>query len=257
MAAQIEVRTSVPYTQIPNALIRDKRLRLQTRAVLIMMLSLPPDWDYSVRGMASVAGVSKDTMARILAELEQAGYLRRQRQSRGEGGQFGRASFILTDDPTALFEDEEQPCPENPDTAPCPNLPCPEKPCPVNSPQQIKEKQIQEQQKNPLPPKGAIPPEVRSRVDRYAGEDRELQAAILGLLENRVAIREPVLTTRALSGILNKLDRLSEGRRSYKLLMLENATTRNWLTVYPLKLDELPAPEPEDSGEEDPWDAVC
>lgn len=149
MAPQIEVRTKNPYTQIPNALIRDKRLRLQTRAVLILMLSLPPDWDYSVRGMASVAGVSKDTMSRLLGELEEAGYLRRKEQARGEGGQFGKAAFILTDDPTALFDDEEvpvqEPCPKNADTgAPCPNLPCPEKPCPEKSPQQIKEEQTKD-----------------------------------------------------------------------------------------------------------------
>ena len=35
---QIEVRTRDPYTHIPNAVIRDKNLRLQTRAVLILML---------------------------------------------------------------------------------------------------------------------------------------------------------------------------------------------------------------------------
>ena len=163
-APQIDIRTKNPYTNIPNALIRDKRLRLQTRAVLILMLSLPPDWDYSVRGMAVVAGVSKDTMGRIMGELEETGYLRRRRQDRGEGGRFGRAGFILTDDPAALFEDEEkeesEPCPENADTeAPCPNLPCPEK-----SPQQIKE-----QQNTPLPPKGEK--RARSRPPAKATAD--------------------------------------------------------------------------------------
>ena len=159
---QIEVRTRDPYTHIPNAVIRDKNLRLQTRAVLILMLSLPPDWDFSVRGMASVAGVIKDTMSRILSELEAAGYLRRKMQARGEGGQFGKAGFILTDDPTAFFDDEEapaeepaeEPCPENTDTAPCPNLPCPDSPCPEKSPQQNKEQQTT--QEDTIPP--VVPP---------------------------------------------------------------------------------------------------
>ena len=39
---QIEVRTRDPYTHIPNAVIRDKNLRLQTRAVLILMLLVKP-----------------------------------------------------------------------------------------------------------------------------------------------------------------------------------------------------------------------
>ena len=167
---QIEVRTRDPYTHIPNAVIRDKNLRLQTRAVLILMLSLPPDWDFSVRGMASVAGVSKDTMSRILSELEAAGYLRRKMQARGEGGQFGKAGFILTDDPTAFFDDEEapaeepaeEPCPENTDTAaPCPNLPCPENPCPVNSPQQNKEEQTNDRRYPPI-----VPPQGEARRPR-------------------------------------------------------------------------------------------
>ena len=169
---QIEVRTQQdPYTRIPNAVIRDKNLRLQTRAVLILMLSLPPDWDFSVRGMAAVAGVSKDTMGRILTELKEAGYLRRKAQTRGEAGQFGKICFILTDDPGALFDDEEEadeePCPKNTDTAaPCPNLPCPENPCPVNSPQQIKEEQTKEER---LPPKA--PPEEGRRPRRWKAKE--------------------------------------------------------------------------------------
>ena len=160
---QIDIRTRHPYTNIPNALIRDKRLRLQTRAVLILMLSLPPDWDYSVRGMAAVAGVSKDTMSRIMGELEEYGYLRRKRQDREDGGRFGKTGLILTDDPEALFDDEvreeTEPCPKNTDTAPCPNFPCPE-----NSPQQIKDKQ-----NTPLPPKGER--RVRKRAPNKEAPD--------------------------------------------------------------------------------------
>lgn len=157
MTRQIEVRTQDPYTHVPNSVIRDSRLRLQTRAVLILMLSLPEDWDYSVRGMAVVAGVSKDTMGRILTELEEFGYLKRKAQDRGEAGRFGRGSFILTDDPGALYEDEapEEPCPDFSDTAaPCPNLPCPDSPCPEKSPQQNKEQQTKEEQIPPIVPPG-------------------------------------------------------------------------------------------------------
>lgn len=157
MSKQIEVRTQDPYTHIPNSVIRDSRLRLQTRAVLILMLSLPPDWDYSVRGMAVVAGVSKDTMGRILAELEEFGYLKRKAQDRGEAGRFGRGSFILTDDPGALYDDQalDDPCPDFSDTAaPCPDLPCPDLPCPEKSPQQNKEQQTT--QEDIIPP--IVPP---------------------------------------------------------------------------------------------------
>jgi hypothetical protein len=128
---QIEVRRKKPpYTNIPNALIWDKSLRPQTKWVLIAMLSLPEDWDYSIRGLAAKTGLSKDTIAKMLGELEGAGYLRR-RQER-DGGRFGGATYVLTD-VAGDFGDEEPP-EEAP--APCPNLPDTESSDTENSPQQ-------------------------------------------------------------------------------------------------------------------------
>lgn len=86
-----------------------------------------------------------------------------------------------------------------------------------------------------------VPQELVSLCAAYAGEDGELLEAILGLLENRAAMKKPVKTARAMNGILNKLDRLSGGDRARKLALLEKATVSNWLTVFPLKPDELPA----------------
>lgn len=125
---QIEVRCQkLPYTNIQNKLIWDERLRPQTKWVLIAMLSLPDDWDYSIRGLAKKTGLAKETISKTLAELEQAGYLKRKPQRHGEGGRFAGAEYILTD-VAGQFEGEKD--------APCPSLPCTVEPCPVNSPQQ-------------------------------------------------------------------------------------------------------------------------
>ena len=87
-----------------------------------------------------------------------------------------------------------------------------------------------------------VPREIFDLCAAYAGEDGELLEAILGLLENRAAaVKKPVKTARSMKGILNKLDKLSVGDRSLKLALLDKATVANWLTVYPLKPDELPA----------------
>lgn len=255
MAPQIEVRTRVPYTQIPNALIRDKRLRLQTRAVLILMLSLPPDWDYSVRGMASVAGVSKDTMGRILGELEEAGYLRRKEQERGEGGQFGKAGFILTDDPTALFEDEagtsEEPCPENADTgAPCPNLPCPDKPCPEKSPQQIKEEQTKDLIIPPIVPRRGTPEMAMFErfwlaypASRHVHKDRAARAW--------KKLNPDMALCQRMSAALEAQKRSPQWTKDGGEYIPHPST---WLNGRYWEA-ESPAP-PKASGEEDPWDDV-
>ena len=157
---QIEVRRKrPPYTNIQNALIWDTALRPQTRWLLIAMLSLPDDWDYSIRGLAVKTGLAKDTISRMMTELEEAGYLRRNEQSHAVRGRFGSMAYILTDVPHD-FGDQDSPRDEAeaPSDAPCPNLPdtvdpCTVEPCTVNSPQQNKDKQNKDKQ-TPLSPKG-------------------------------------------------------------------------------------------------------
>lgn len=238
---QIEIRRKKPpYTNIQNKLIWDEALRPQTKWVLIAMLSLPDDWDYSVRGLAAKTKLSKDTIAKMMAELELAGYLMRKPQAHGGKGRFGLVEYILTD---VAFDFGEP--------SPCPSLPYTVEPCTVNSPQQNKDKQTKEQQ-NPIAPQRnyrEVPKEVSDRILEYAPEDTDLQKAIFDFLENRrAANRKPVKTLRAINGILRDLDNHSGGNRQRKLLLLEKATLSNWLTVYPLKADELPTPSHPPSG---------
>ena len=148
---QIEIRRKkAPYTNLPNQLIWDSSLRPQTRWVLIAMLSLPDDWDYSIRGLSVKTGLSKDTVAKMMAELEKAGYLKRKRQAHGNGGRFGRIAYILTDvafdfSEDSCFPDEEAPCPNSPYTA----LPYTE-----NSPQQNTILQTNQQEPPIIPQRG-------------------------------------------------------------------------------------------------------
>lgn len=140
---QIEVRRSKsPYTNVQNKLIWDEKLRPQTRWLLIAMLSLPDDWDYSIRGLSIKTGLAKETISKMLVELTNAGYLMRKPQSHGEGGRFAGTQYILTDVAGEFGEVEDEQgelCP------PCPSLPCTVTPCTVNSPQQNKDIQTKEQ----------------------------------------------------------------------------------------------------------------
>lgn len=127
-----------PYTLIFNELITDNRLRLQTRMVLILMLSKPKTWDFSVRGMAKIANVSKDTMSRMIMELEEAGYLKRKLQEHGKNGRFSKGGFLVAKQPI-FSEDYKQ--------TPCPNLPYTDQPYTENSPQ-VNNKQVNNKQTN-------------------------------------------------------------------------------------------------------------
>ncbi len=144
-------------TRIQNSIIWDEGISTAARFSLIAMLSLPDTWDYSVRGMATMLKVSKDTMSKYIKELEEAGYLRR-RQTCGEGGRFGSTQYIITDTP-GDFGDEE-PCPNFSDTdsetdSPCSTLPDTEKPAPEKSPQK---KRSPEQWKRPEQESPQSPP---------------------------------------------------------------------------------------------------
>ena len=87
-----------------------------------------------------------------------------------------------------------------------------------------------------------VPREIEKRIEEYCGGDTELHDAILGLCENRKAANhKPVATMRTIDGILRELSLHSEGYREIKLAMLEKATVSNWLTVFPLRKDELPS----------------
>ena len=67
------------YTAISNYHLRDKELSLKAKGLLSLMLSLPTNWDYSVRGLAEICKENKDTINGILNELEQNNYLIRKR----------------------------------------------------------------------------------------------------------------------------------------------------------------------------------
>lgn len=158
-------------TTIQNSIIWAADLSNMARFTLIAMLSLPESWDYSVRGMAAMLSISKDTMSKYINELERAGYISRQQQVKGNGGKFEKSTYILTDTPWEFGE--EVPCPKNSDTdaesaPPCPNFPAPE-----NSPQYITDRETKD-----IPPKAPQGGRRRKnepkdapewRPDRFAG----------------------------------------------------------------------------------------
>ena len=84
-----------------------------------------------------------------------------------------------------------------------------------------------------------VPTEVLSEIISYAGDDKPLLDALMGFLEMRSKKKKPVDTLRMAHILTGKLTRLSKGDRLVKIAMLDNATERNWDSVYPLKPDEL------------------
>ena len=75
------------YTIMGNFHLRDKNLSYKAKGLLSFMLSLPDDWDYSMRGLESLSKESIKAIRNILQELEDNKYLVRVRKQ-DEFGKF-------------------------------------------------------------------------------------------------------------------------------------------------------------------------
>lgn len=236
MESKIKMIRRGGYTVLPNQILRDETLTLQAKGLFCMMASFPENWDFTVKGLATVAGCGREKISAALKNLEDAGYLLRE-QGHSETGQFAANLFVLYDEKIA-------PLPGFPSTG----KPSTGKPLPGN-PTQINKERIKERRNKPP----IVPREVLARVDEACGEDQELRDGIMALLENRKKLRKPVDTVKKIDGILNRLSEYSGGNRRMKLAMLDKAVEWDWLSVYPLKPDELPQADRGQGREEYGW----
>lgn len=79
------VRVQNDFTIIPNEILRNKEMKSSVKNILLTMFSLPPEWDFSISGIATVVTESKDTVQKALVELEKIGYITRKRDRKDNG----------------------------------------------------------------------------------------------------------------------------------------------------------------------------
>ena len=108
------VNKNVNYTVISNHHLQDKRLSLKAKGLLSYMLSLPDDWDYSLKGLTTGCRDGIDSVRSTVRELEASGYLRRSkvRDARGRIVDYNYEVFELPQKEPA--EDVPVPAPDSP-----------------------------------------------------------------------------------------------------------------------------------------------
>ena len=104
--AVYRVEKTHDYTVMANHHLRDERLSLKAKGLLSMLLSLPDDWEISIRGLASIVTDGVGAVQTGINELIEAGYIVRRRQH-AETGAFAGFEYIIHEVP---------PCTENPYT---------------------------------------------------------------------------------------------------------------------------------------------
>ena len=86
------------YTVMSNHHLRNKDLSLKAKGLLSQMLSLPEDWDYTLKGLALINREKIDAIRQAIRELEQAGYIVRSRE-RDERGRLRGADYVIYEQP--------------------------------------------------------------------------------------------------------------------------------------------------------------
>lgn len=106
--AVFRVEKNRGYTVMSNHHLRNPDLSLKAKGLLSQMLSLPENWDYTLKGLSSINKESIDAIRTAVWELEKAGYITR-RQGRDEKGKMTAIEYTI-------YEQPQPPQLENPTT---------------------------------------------------------------------------------------------------------------------------------------------
>lgn len=127
------VEKSREFTVIANSVFKDRTLSAKAKGLLVEMLSLPENWDYTLKGLTYLFTDGLDSIRQGIRELEEHGYIVRERK-RDTKGRLGGMEYVIYETPrepveksdtSAFFKPatdlpgcadtvEDNPVPENP-----------------------------------------------------------------------------------------------------------------------------------------------
>lgn len=109
--AIIRIKKEKNYTVVDNGYLNDPRLSAREMGLLTKVLSLPDDWEFSIRGLEHILKDGQDGIRSALRVLEETGYLVRKR-ARNEYGKLGKIKYTFFERSTC----PNTPVVEEPDT---------------------------------------------------------------------------------------------------------------------------------------------
>lgn len=176
--AVFRIEKTRDYTVMSNHHLRDMSLSLKAKGLLSLMLSLPENWDYTMKGLSRICKDGIDSISGGIRELEEHGYLIRERV-RGANGQLGSIEYTILEQPKDPTPAQEKPIRENPVQAnPMLDAPIQENPAQLN-----KEESSNYPSKTDLSsPILSSPPAPRERIGQDGMRKRESYRALI--LEN-------------------------------------------------------------------------
>ena len=111
--AVFRIEKTHDYTVMSNHHLRNTSLSLKAKGLLSLMLSLPDNWDYTTKGLAKICKDGIDSICSTVNELEQAGYIIRERR-RNDKGQLKEVEYTILEQPKTDLPKQENPVLGNP-----------------------------------------------------------------------------------------------------------------------------------------------
>lgn len=111
--AVFRVEKTRDYTTMSNHHLKNRNLSLKAVGIMSKILSLPDDWDYTLRGLSKLTTDGIDSVRAAIKELEAAGYIVRT-QNRDSHGRLSKNEYTVYEIPRFLTPSPEEPLSDSP-----------------------------------------------------------------------------------------------------------------------------------------------
>lgn len=234
MTTIFRVEKNANYVVMSNHHLRNKEMSLKAKGLLSLILSLPPEWNYSLSGLCAICKESQTAMRSALKELETHKYLIRKRQ-KNSLGHFEYEYIVY-----------EMPHTENQHTD-------------IQNTQKEHTENRRQISKEKLSKDKLNIDEVNKDKDKALIDETLQQVGNVDLIElywDYIDVRKGMgmpLSPRALQMLVARCERLSKGNIKVQKLLLENAIINGWKNVFLPKETELEAISQEYRDEFKDW----
>lgn len=215
--AVIRVQKTENYTVMSNHHLRNKELSLKAKGLISLMLSLPPDWDYSVAGLVAICKESHTSVRSALKELEEQNYLIRERKNSEKGYFVYEYTLYEVPEPHTGKQHAAKMDAENTHTENRSQL----------SKEKLNTNKLNKEEVN----KESIYIEELENILKEEVSNEGLQDLYLQYIEMREGMEAP-LTARGLKMLIQRCERLAHMDLELQKALVEAAIINNWKNVY-------------------------
>ena len=215
------------FTIMSNSHFKEREMSLKAKGLLSLMLSLPDDWSFNIKGLCTLSKDGKDSVMSALAELEKFGYLSRTREVDSKG-RFSGVRYDIFETPQPKNPSAEKPNSDAPNSA---NSHSEEPPLLITK----DINNLEELNTNVLEREKNAEEEIYEILSEIS--DRELRELYTDYVLQRKQNGSP-LTPKGLRMLIVRGFRLSDSDMPIHRAIVETAIINNWMNLYEPRAEE-------------------